>query len=67
MAATPNVFIFCVNIVARCAAGVYMGDAIERRTLALRERLFPADAIRTQDATLKKPVIVAVEALPAAP
>ena len=34
----------CVNIVACCVVGIYMGKAVECRALDFRDRLFPADA-----------------------
>jgi peptidoglycan/LPS O-acetylase OafA/YrhL len=39
-----NFAMLCINLVACCGTGIYMSNAIEKPALALRERLFPADA-----------------------
>jgi peptidoglycan/LPS O-acetylase OafA/YrhL len=46
---------FCVSIVASCATGAYMSDAIERRALAVRDRLFPATAVLHVEASPATP------------
>lgn len=63
-----NLLMFCVNIVVCCVVGAYMARAVERRVLALRDRLFPADGLNLaspERAAAGSPVIVAADGVPA--